>query len=160
ARGDELTTLAKNFCGVVLRESPNAYRRPAQASLEARAVTLYSTRIFSIKAPLLAPDPCEVMMLNVSFGSSRTRLIAAAGGLRLLLASLADAAPAITGISGSGTDGSTVTITGNGFGSGDSTPMLWDDFDDTSLSTGAAISKSPRVGSWVTFTGSSYSTAQ
>jgi len=96
----------------------------------------------------------------VSSGSSRTRLMATVGGMSLLLASLADAAPAISGMSGGGSNGTTVTITGSGFGAGDATPLLWDDFDDPSMSTGAAISKTPRRGSWVTFDGTTYSSAQ
>lgn len=99
-------------------------------------------------------------MMNVSFGSSRTRLIAAAGGLSLLLASLADAAPAISGMSGTGSNGSTVTITGSGFGTGDASPLLWDDFDDPAISLGAVIANVPRVGSWVTFPGTTYSSTQ
>jgi hypothetical protein len=90
----------------------------------------------------------------------RSSSMVAAGGLCLLLSSVASAAPSITGISGNTTNGSTVTISGSGFGTGDATPLLWDDFDDTAASTGARMASSPRVGGWSPAGDATYSSSQ
>jgi len=66
----------------------------------------------------------------------------------LLLPFSAFAAPAITGTSGTFTDGQTVTISGSGFGSSGPNVVLFDDFEGGT--NGASIPlNSPKIGSWI-----------
>jgi hypothetical protein len=74
--------------------------------------------------------------------------------------SIAHAAPAISEISGGAAEGSTLTLSGSGFGSGYVSPLLWDDFEASSSATGATMSASPRIGSWERGGNATYSTGQ
>lgn len=51
--------------------------------------------------------------------------------------------------------GQTITVTGNGFGTGGDSPLLWDDMETGTL--GSALAASPRVGSWAPGGGDGYS---
>lgn len=91
--------------------------------------------------------------------TSRAQLTAACGAMGLLLASASFAAPSVSGISGTVANGSSITISGSGFGTGDTTPLLWDDFESSSASTGSRMAGSPRMGSWVPAGNGVYSSA-
>ncbi len=67
-------------------------------------------------------------------------------GLLCLIPTHATAAPSITGIMGTATHGSAMTITGSSFGTGDTTPLTWDDFEDGTV--GQNLAASPKVGTW------------
>lgn len=66
--------------------------------------------------------------------------------LLCLMPAPGQAAPQISGTTGTATHGSTMTITGSGFGTGDTTPLVWDDFEDGAA--GQNLASSPKVGSW------------
>jgi hypothetical protein len=66
-------------------------------------------------------------------------------GVFAMTAAAAHAAPAISSISGSVSDGAAITIAGSSFGSGDSTPLVWENFDAGASGSGLT---NPRVGSW------------
>ena len=55
-------------------------------------------------------------------------------------------APTINSVSGSFFQGSSVSLNGTGFGIGDTTPIVWDDFEDGTV--GQNLSSSPKIGSW------------
>lgn len=57
----------------------------------------------------------------------------------------------IVSVSGSVEDGGTITINGTGFGSGDISPLLWDNFE--SGSNGSSLPANPKSGSWTIVNG-------
>jgi hypothetical protein len=66
------------------------------------------------------------------------------------VASVANATPAPTAVSGSVSDGGSVTISGSGFGGGYSTPLLWENFDAPAGSASQlGPLTTPTIGSWV-----------
>lgn len=82
----------------------------------------------------------------VSFCTKTHRRALIAGvAIAGLGASAAQAAPSISSVSGTVSDGSTITINGSSFGSGDATPLLWENFD--AGSSGAGLSR-PTIGDW------------
>jgi hypothetical protein len=64
----------------------------------------------------------------------------------MLSVAAAQAAPSVTSTSGAFRQGNSVTIAGSGFGTGDTTPLLWDDFEGGTA--GTDLHSSPKVGSW------------
>lgn len=66
--------------------------------------------------------------------------------LLYLIPTPAEAAPEISGTTGTATHGSAMTITGSAFGTGDTTPLVWDDFE--SGTAGQKLPASPKVGTW------------
>lgn len=57
------------------------------------------------------------------------------------------AQPSISSTSGTWADGNSITITGAAFGTGDATPLLWDNFEVGT--TGAILNATPQIGTWV-----------
>lgn len=65
----------------------------------------------------------------------------------LLFPSLAYSAPTVSSVTGTISDGSSVTIAGTGFGTkSQASPLLWDDFETGTTNT--LLNASPRVGNW------------
>ena len=62
----------------------------------------------------------------------------------------------ISGVSGTISDGSTITITGSEFGVGNGTPLLWEDFE--AGTPAANLNASPTIGTW-SLTGANYTAA-
>lgn len=65
----------------------------------------------------------------------------------LFSVSSAWAQPSISSISGTISDGNSITINGSSFGTGDATPILYDNFE--SGTDTAVLNASPQVGTWV-----------
>jgi hypothetical protein len=56
-------------------------------------------------------------------------------------------APVVTSHSGGFTQGGSVTVSGTGFGQGDITPLVWDDFEGGA--SGAVLNSTPKIGTWL-----------
>jgi hypothetical protein len=83
----------------------------------------------------------ELKMSKYTYGLAITLL-----GLLCLNPISAKAAPQIIGATGTATHGASMTVTGAGFGTGDTTPLTWDDFEAGTV--GQNLSNSPKVGTW------------
>lgn len=71
---------------------------------------------------------------------------------------IAYGAPVITGISGTVQNGSSISISGSGFGVGKSAPLLWDTFENGA--NGSNVASTPMIGTWTADNGLLVTTAQ